>query len=300
LGGAQRHSVLARDRSRDRQGAEVRERSLPRLPLPDGRGSASPGQLHVLGEGRGDEERRNPAKNGSAMISQHRDDADEASDRLIRIPAVRALLLDLDGTVANTHEMIFQCFSETLRKHLGRICPRPVWEKAVGLPLEEVFAAALEHFGELAPAPELLAVSYRERLPELEGAVAAFPGMPEALRALRQSGIRLAIVTTKHQPAVARHLRILGMEELFEAVISGDQCSRCKPDPEPFTRAVEALGVPASEAAGVGDSAYDILSARAAGVFAVGACWGTADRAALLSAGPDWVLERPEGLRDFL
>jgi pyrophosphatase PpaX len=213
---------------------------------------------------------------------------------------VKAILLDLDGTVADTHELIFRCYSDTLRQHLGREGIRPVWEKSVGLPLEEIFAAALAHFGVGAPSPERLATSYRARLPEIDGGVAAFPGVPAALQALKRSKIRLAIVTSKHQPAVSRHLQLLQLADLFEVVVTGDQCTRWKPDPEPFARALDALDVPACRAAGVGDSAFDVMSARAAGVLAVGACWGTTDRAALLAADPDRVVEQPRDLLGLL
>lgn len=209
---------------------------------------------------------------------------------------IQALLLDLDGTVADTHELIYQCFSETFRRHAGRECGRWVWEEAVGLPLEEIFAAALRQGGAAAPAPSLLAQRYRERLAESDAAVTAFPGMPDILARLQQQGIRLALVTSKHEPTTSRHLRRLGLERLFEVVITGDQCERCKPDPEPFSRALAGLGVSAGAAAAVGDSAPDLIGARAAGMLAVAACWGTVHRAALLSAGPDRVLEQPGDL----
>src|SRR5229473_6545821 len=122
---------------------------------------------------------------------------------------IRALLLDLDGTVADTHELIFQCFSETFRRHVGRECSRRLWEECGGLPLEGMFAAALQHLGEPALSPGLLARSYREHLVEIDGAVCAFPEIPEILAALRKDGMRLALVTSKHQPAVSRHLERL-------------------------------------------------------------------------------------------
>src|SRR5207245_7018336 len=133
-------------------------------------------------------------------------------------------------------------------------------------------------------------------LAEIDAPVRAFPEIPEILAALRQGGIRLALVTSKHEPAASRHLQRLELTHLFEAVITGDQCERCKPDPEPFLRALAALGIPAGETAAVGDSHCDVLGARAAGVLAMAACWGTTHRAALLSAGPDVVLEEPRDL----
>jgi pyrophosphatase PpaX len=215
-------------------------------------------------------------------------------------PKIRALLLDLDGTIADTHELIFQCFSETFQRHVGRECSRSLWESSVGLPLEEMFAAALESVGAWDPAPGMLAACYREHLAEIDGSVRAFPGMAEMLAALQEGGLRLALVTSKHEPAASRHLRRLGLKRWFEVIVTGDQCEKCKPDAEPFSRALAALGVAAGEAAAVGDSAADVLGARAAGVLAVAACWGTMHREALLGTRPDVVLEQPRDLLRFL
>jgi phosphoglycolate phosphatase len=54
----------------------------------------------------------------------------------------------------------------------------------------------------------------------------------------------------------------LKLADLFDCIITGDQCARCKPDPEPFARGLAALGVAAGEAAGVGDTVHDLQSAR--------------------------------------
>jgi HAD superfamily hydrolase (TIGR01549 family) len=214
--------------------------------------------------------------------------------------ALRALLLDLDGTVADTHALIYDCFCRTLREHAGRDVSHALWRRSVGLPLAEMFAAALDHCDVSGPPPDLLVSRYRARMLEMDAEVHAFPGIPEALAAIRERGIRLAIVTAKHGTLAVRHLQRLGLEERFEVVITGDQCVRNKPDPEPFQRALEALGLPAAVAAGVGDSEYDVRGARAASVPAVAATWGSVNPDALLASGPDRVLESPCDLLGLL
>src|SRR4051812_35067455 len=132
---------------------------------------------------------------------------------------IRALLLDLDGTIADTHELIFQCFSETFHRHAGLECSRLIWERSVGLPLEQMYAAALSELGASGPPPDVLTARYREHLAEIDGAVCAFPEIPAVLTALREGGLRLALVTSKHEPAASRHLRHLGLAHLFEVIV---------------------------------------------------------------------------------
>ena len=207
----------------------------------------------------------------------------------------KALLLDLDGTVVDTHELIFECYDRTMRGHCG--CPgsRQILEQCAGLHLHDIFTATLEHFG-VPNSDRLLAEAiaiYREHLRANEAAVRTFPGMGESLMELVRRGWRLAIVTTKPREAALRHLHSQGLTHLFEVVVAGDQCANLKPHPEPFLKALEALGVSSAEAAGVGDSEHDIRSARAADLITIGACWGALNRNNLLAAEPDLLIERP-------
>src|SRR4051794_14418081 len=212
-------------------------------------------------------------------------------------PATRrppaALLLDLDGTIADTHGLILRCLNDAMTAHAGVPFEKATWRRAVGLPLEDVFRTALAECGKPAALAPALAVAYRTRLAEVDRDVAAFPGVVEALRAVAGRGVRLAVVTTKWGNFARRYLRQLGLDDLFPVIVSGDQVTRPKPDAEPFTRAVELLGVDPSRAAGIGDSPHDVAGSRAAGLLAVGAMWGAEDRAAVLAAGPDLVLETP-------
>jgi pyrophosphatase PpaX len=211
-------------------------------------------------------------------------------------PPPNALLLDLDGTIADTHGLILRCLNDALTAHAGVPFDQAMWRRAVGLPLEDVFRTALAASGKPADLAPTLAVAYRTRLAEVDRDVAAFPGMPEALRAVAARGVRLAVVTTKWGSFARRYLRQLGLDDLFPVVVSGDQVAHHKPHPEPFIRAAELLGVDPSRAAGIGDSPHDVGGSKAAGLLAVAAMWGAEDRSAVLAAGPDVVLESPGDL----
>lgn len=216
------------------------------------------------------------------------------------VTRVRAVLLDLDGTIADTHELIYRCLNETAREHAGREFPRSVWQEGVGLPLDQLFVRALGPSASEQPASGTLIESYRARQRKYDHSVQAFPQMQATLNELRRRNVRLAVVTTKLQAISRRHLDTMGLADLFDVVVGWDQYSRPKPDPEPFQKALEALGVDAACAAGVGDSQVDVRAARSAGVLAVAACWGTVNRAALLAADPDLIVEQPPDLLQLL
>lgn len=209
------------------------------------------------------------------------------------MPQIRGLLFDLDGTVADTHELIYQCLDAAARQHLGVAFPRSLWEEHVGIPLADLFA--LVSNGEAVPV-ERLVQSYRMLQEGREHRLQAFPGMASLLAMLRDRQVRLAIVTTKLRAVASRHLAAIGLAQCFDAIVGFDDCVRAKPDAEPFRLALRALGVEPSAAAAVGDSPVDIHGARAAGILAVGALWGTVSRAALLAAKPDHTISSPSEL----
>jgi pyrophosphatase PpaX len=214
----------------------------------------------------------------------------------------RALLLDLDGTIADTHGLIFRCYDHAVRAHTGQAGRSEIWERCVGLPLEALLAETFRFYGHALP-PDLLEEikqSYRAHMRANDDDVKPFPGIPATLETVRQQGFRLAVVTTKHAAMTRRHLDKMGLSGLFDALITGDRCANRKPHPEPFLKALAALSILPEEAAGIGDTQHDIESARGAGMLTIAACWGTEDRAALLAADPDHLIEQPSELITLL
>lgn len=210
-------------------------------------------------------------------------------------------LFDLDGTLIDTHGLILQCYDHAMRSHIGQPGLRTIWEARIGLPLDEILSATYAHYGAAAPTvAEMDAVkqTYRAHMRENDDHVRPFMGIPEMLADLANLGYRLGVVTTKHQAMALRHLERTGLLARFDrgAVIAGDMCTACKPAPEPFLAALRAMDGNAGEAAMVGDSRQDILGAKAAGVMAVGALWGSDNRADLLASEPDLVAEKPDDL----
>jgi HAD superfamily hydrolase (TIGR01509 family) len=112
-------------------------------------------------------------------------------------------------------------------------------------------------------------------------------GARQALAELGSDGLRLGVVTSGSRVRVARELVTLDLERLFTVLICSGEAARPKPAPEPLLLALEHLGVPAQEAAYVGDSPEDVQMARAAGVYAIGIPGGFPNREALQAAGPD-------------
>src|SRR5439155_18224127 len=104
--------------------------------------------------------------------------------------------------------------------------------------------------------------------------VFAYDGVTEMLWRLRDEGRRLGIVTSKLRESVDLVLDQVSYSPAFEVVVTVEDTQEHKPQPEPILCALDRLGVSADAAIYVGDSPYDILAARAAGVASGAALWG--------------------------
>lgn len=90
-----------------------------------------------------------------------------------------------------------------------------------------------------------------------------YPGVVDALIALKEKGARLAVCTNKPEMPARRILAATGLAPFFEAIVGGDTLSTRKPSPEPVLHAAALLG--AENAIFVGDSEIDAAAAKATG-----------------------------------
>jgi HAD superfamily hydrolase (TIGR01509 family) len=102
----------------------------------------------------------------------------------------------------------------------------------------------------------------------LDDADLVMPGVADAVAQLA-GRYRMAIVTSSERFAFDRIHRRTGLLHHFELVLTREDYERCKPDPEPYHRALQRLGVAADRALVIEDSERGLFAARAAGLI----CW---------------------------
>lgn len=136
----------------------------------------------------------------------------------------------------------------------------------------------------------------------LEGAARAvpLPGVPEAVKALHASGLKLGVVTNDSGEGARLTLHTLGIAPLFEAAYGYDTVAHPKPAPDAVLAFSAITGVKPREMLMIGDNRHDLDMARAAGVgLAVGVLSGTGTRASLEPLA-DAVLDSVADLPRFL
>ena len=118
-----------------------------------------------------------------------------------------------------------------------------------------------------------------------------YPNVPATLKALKEAGYHLAIVTNKPFDFVAPILKGLNLDGLFELHLGGDSLPQKKPDPAPLLHVCEQLNVTVVQCVMVGDSKNDILAANAANMQSIGVSYGYNYGEDIGSYSPDVVVD---------
>ncbi|CEG23457.1 Pyrophosphatase PpaX [Planococcus massiliensis] len=207
---------------------------------------------------------------------------------------INALLFDFDGTLLDTNELIIQTFMAVLAEHFPGRYEREDILHFIGPSLEQTFESI-----DAERAVELIA-QYRATNKQMhDELVTEYDGVAETLRLLKARGVKMAIVSTKRSANIRHGLKLMGIEEVFEHVISLDEVKNPKPDPEPILLALEKLGASKEEALMIGDNYHDIEGGKNAGVRTAGVAWSIKGEAFLASYEPDYMLQHISDLLEL-
>ncbi|MBA3880687.1 MAG: phosphoglycolate phosphatase [Sphingobium sp.] len=183
---------------------------------------------------------------------------------------------DLDGTMLDTSPDLAAAANHALAL-AGRplLSPEQV-EPMIGGGAKEMLRLALEASG--GCAPDIFRGYYKEMLRHYEAHIAdltqPYPGALDALDALAEQGVKLAVVTNKFESLAVRLLGLIGLLDRFETVIGGDTLGpgNAKPSAAPINEMIARCG--GGRAVFLGDSIYDIMAAKAAGIPSIAVSFG--------------------------
>ncbi len=211
---------------------------------------------------------------------------------------MKLVIWDFDGTLADTRPII-----EAGMDHaLGRLGLPPEvreeWLKYVGLPVEE---GIRQTFGPLGLTVEEVLPVYRTfKHSEHEHLITGFDGMTELLAELHRRGVRQAVASSKRSEPLRRQIAALEWTSYFDPVISPDEVSRPKPDPESIHVILAALGAAPEDTVMVGDTPFDLEMAQRAGVKGVAVGHGFYGQRDLHAFSPMAYAPDVAALRDVL
>jgi HAD superfamily hydrolase (TIGR01509 family) len=209
---------------------------------------------------------------------------------------LRAVLFDLDGTLVDSLPTIGAAMSEAMRMHGFDVSPEDVMPR-IGPPMDVLVEMVTGCPREVALRVDadfkrLYYGTYIQHTPSIAGA-------SELLDDLEAAGVALSVITNKVESGGRQMLEIMGWAHRFATVVGRDT-TQPKPAPDGALLALERMGAPAAEAAIVGDTEYDVVCGRDAGIASVVGLVGSRSAEDLRAAGATHVVERLDEVAPIL
>jgi phosphoglycolate phosphatase-like HAD superfamily hydrolase len=213
-------------------------------------------------------------------------------------PVKRAALFDVDGTLVDTNYLHVTAWWEAFRQAGHRVPMRAV-HHAIGLGGTDLIAHVLgddrdqDQDDAISAAHKTLYGTHRERL-------GAFENAGRLLRSLAGEGWTIVLATSAGGAELEALRAAIDADDVITATASADDVDEGKPAAEPVTHALDLGGAKAGNSVFVGDSVWDMKSARRAGVTPVAVLSGGIPREDLSRAGAKEVYDNTSHLLSSL
>jgi phosphoglycolate phosphatase len=208
------------------------------------------------------------------------------------------VLFDVDGTLCNPGKSMIECARYALSKFDIHETNEENLRRLIGPPLEHAFRDYYD-FDEMQADQ---AVIYFRDMMQKEGIqlYEAYPGIIELLKALKQDGKTLGVVTSKIEHIARETLARTGLIHYFD-VVSAQQPNIVVDKEVILTKALDDLGlIKPSTVVMIGDRKHDIKAAKAHNIDSIGVLWGYGDKKELEHEGATHIVSNTEELERLL
>jgi len=182
---------------------------------------------------------------------------------------IRGVIFDFDGLMVDTETSARDSWVDIFHEY-GCDFPHDAWARVLGGSGRDFDACGyLTKQTGLQLDPEELRARRGRRKLELVAAQPLMPGIAAYLADGKRSGLMLGVASSSSRDWVVGHLDRLGVTDRFDAIVTGDDVARVKPDPALYLLALARLGLEAHEALVFEDAPHGVLAAKCAGIFTV-------------------------------
>lgn len=211
---------------------------------------------------------------------------------------MRTLILDFDGTIADTREAIFACVSSTLTFLNLPIADEASVRQVIGLPLKDTFTKAGISDENLI---QQCIKTYREKFAEICGKyICLYPGVKETLAILKENNINIAVASSRGKASLVDLLSCLGIAEYIDIAYGEQDVTHPKPAPDMVFALMDYFKATSGDALVVGDTTFDIEMGKNAGCATCGVTYGNHTLEQLLSRCPDFTTDSFSKIPKFM
>ena len=176
---------------------------------------------------------------------------------------VHAVIFDLDGTLIDSYEAHVESFRRAL-KRFGLTVEDAVIHRRFGKPAKQIIKEILpeaqhRHIDEIVRYKRLEFIDTSKDMQ-------VFDGVETLLKYLKEKGFSICLATSADSPSVMRVVNKFGLESYFDVILSSNDVKEAKPNPEMFIQASKRLEVDPKNCLVIGDSPFDVIAAKKAGM----------------------------------
>ncbi|UCC57794.1 MAG: HAD family phosphatase [Candidatus Bathyarchaeum sp.] len=204
---------------------------------------------------------------------------------------VKAVIFDWDGTLADTRGAVVQSFQRVLEE-VGCVVTDEFIERRMGIGTKKTIEEALKECS-IELHDEMLENLVIEKIriqASLTKIVSLFEGAIELLEEL-QGRTKIALGTMSGREVVDNLLPEKRIEECFDVVVTADEISKPKPDPEVFLVSASKLGVEPKDCVVIEDSVFGVRAAKAAEMKCIAVPSGAYTKEELQEENPDLMID---------
>lgn len=211
-------------------------------------------------------------------------------------------IFDLDGTLTNTLESMTYSVNLTLKEMGLSQITKDQCRMFVGNGARVLIEESLKVSGDpkASRIEEGMKIYGRIFDQNCTYHVTPYEGIPEMLKALKDRGIHLAVLSNKPDRQTVKVVKEIFGDNIFDYAQGQKDGIRRKPAPDGVWYLMEQMQVSKEECLYIGDSEVDAATGKNAGLKTIGVLWGFRDRKTLETAGADHLIERPEELLQFV
>ena len=215
---------------------------------------------------------------------------------------MKACIFDLDGTLTNTLESMTYSVNLTLKEMGLSQITKDQCRMFVGNGARVLIEESLKVSGdpEASRIEEGMKIYGRIFDQNCTYHVTPYEGIPEMLKALKDRGIHLAVLSNKPDRQTVKVVKEIFGDNIFDYAQGQKDGIRRKPEPDGVWYLMEQMQVSKEECLYIGDSEVDAATGKNAGLKTIGVLWGFRDRKTLETAGADHLIARPEELLQFV
>ncbi|MBO4468588.1 MAG: HAD family hydrolase [Clostridia bacterium] len=205
---------------------------------------------------------------------------------------IKAVLFDLDGTLVNSLKDLADSVNFTLRQFGFAEHETEKYKMFVGDGIPKMLERALPPDCDVNVFNKVKNVFFERYSVHFADTTVPYDGMPELITALKERGIKIAVVTNKAQNMADKVVKN-AYGDVFDVISGKREGVPGKPDPTTTLMVMDELGVKPSECVFLGDSKNDVLAGFNSGAYPVGELWGFRDENELLSNNAKFIIKTP-------